>query len=151
MVVGLIGIIWKADWSDLPTCIGLHCGLSLRVLWQTTGCGPVANQDTSRPNGRIFSSIALSGERNMLLTNLILLLALVVMVGIAIWLFRDGEGVGPTPYIRPFEDDGGAAVDDRSRSEPSSVQTSVLAQNRVQPRIRVVSDADTDQRERSDS
>ncbi len=56
----------------------------------------------------------------MLLTNLILLLALVVMVGIAIWLFRDGEGVGPTPYIRPFEDDGGAAGDDRSRSEPSS-------------------------------
>lgn len=87
----------------------------------------------------------------MLLTNLILLLALVVMVGIAIWLFRDGEGVGPTPYIRPFEDDGGAAVDDRSRSEPSSVQTSVLAKNRVQPRIRVVSDADTDHRERSDS
>ncbi len=58
----------------------------------------------------------------MLLTNLILLLALVVMVGIAIWLFRDGEGVGPTPYIRPFDDDGGAAGDDGSRSEPSSNQ-----------------------------
>lgn len=99
----------------------------------------------------------------MLLTNLILLLALVVMVGIAIWLFRDGEGVGPTPYIRPFDDDGGAAGDDGSRSEPASNQASNRAssqppdqssnpaQNKAQTRIRVVSDADTDHRLRDDN
>lgn len=33
----------------------------------------------------------------MFATNLILLLALIAMVGLAIWLFKDGEGVGPTP------------------------------------------------------
>ena len=87
----------------------------------------------------------------MLLTNLILLLALVVMVGIAIWLFRDGEGVGPTPYIRPFDDDSGATGDDGSSTEPSTNKASDPAQNRAQPRIRVVSDADSDPRPRSDS
>lgn len=91
----------------------------------------------------------------MLLTNLILLLALVVMVGIAIWLFRDGEGVGPTPYIRPFDDDGGSAGDDRSSSEPPSNQASGpasnLSQDRAQNKVRVVSDADTDHRRAGDS
>ena len=93
----------------------------------------------------------------MLLTNLILLLALVVMVGIAIWLFRDGEGVGPTPYIRPFDDDGGAACNDGSASEPASNQaqspdqSSNSAQNKAQTRIRVVSDANTDHRPPSDN
>jgi hypothetical protein len=88
----------------------------------------------------------------MLLTNLILLLALVVMVGIAIWLFRDGEGVGPTPYIRPFEDE--AAGDDVSRSQSAANQPpgqpSNPAQNKAQTRIRVASDADTDHRPRDD-
>jgi hypothetical protein len=94
----------------------------------------------------------------MLLTNLILLLALVVMVGIAIWLFRDGEGVGPTPYIRPFDDDGGTAGDERPRSESSSSQTPhqatnpgpSAAQDQPQTRIRVPSDADTERPARSD-
>jgi hypothetical protein len=70
----------------------------------------------------------------MLLTNLILLLALVVMVGIAIWLFRDGEGVGPTPYIRPLDEDGGKPDDEPSMPGSSS--------NPSPTTVRVVSDAD---------
>ncbi|MGB5732987.1 MAG: hypothetical protein WBM40_00900 [Thiohalocapsa sp.] len=87
----------------------------------------------------------------MLLTNLILLLALVVMVGIAIWLFRDGEGVGPTPYIRPFDSDDGTAGDagaasgspssQATGSSPSSAQAS--AQDDSRTTVRIVSDADS--------
>ena len=82
----------------------------------------------------------------MLLTNLILLLALVVMVGIAIWLFRDGEGVGPTPYIRPFDSDDGTAGDAGATSGPSSSQAPDSEQEGPRTTIRIASDADTERR-----
>ena len=40
----------------------------------------------------------------MFATNLILLLALVAMIVGAVWLFRDGEGVGPKPAFRVRDD-----------------------------------------------
>jgi hypothetical protein len=49
----------------------------------------------------------------MFATNLILLLALVAMFVGAIWLFRDGEGVGPKPAFRVRRD----AADDRSEKQ----------------------------------
>lgn len=41
----------------------------------------------------------------MLGTNLILLLAVAVMVGIAIWLFKDGDGARRAPSVRPGDAD----------------------------------------------
>jgi hypothetical protein len=35
----------------------------------------------------------------MLLTNIILLLAFIAMIGIAVWLFRDGEGPSEQPTV----------------------------------------------------
>jgi hypothetical protein len=36
----------------------------------------------------------------MFATNLVLLLAFVAMIAGAVWLFRDGEGIGPKPPIK---------------------------------------------------
>ncbi|QQO52798.1 MAG: hypothetical protein N838_04855 [Thiohalocapsa sp. PB-PSB1] len=57
----------------------------------------------------------------MFATNLILLLALIAMVGLAIWLFKDGEGVGPTPV---------SSIADAKKDGP--------AQADAQPQVRVV-------------
>lgn len=51
----------------------------------------------------------------MFLTNAILLLSLLIMLGTAVYLFRDGEGKGPTagPGIRA----GGNAEDEEADAE----------------------------------
>ncbi|MGB5832966.1 MAG: hypothetical protein WBG92_13380 [Thiohalocapsa sp.] len=64
----------------------------------------------------------------MLETNLILLLALVIMVGIALWLFKDGEGVGPAPFVRPLDSEDDAMEGGHNQ----------------QPRVRVVNDDDAE-------
>ena len=53
----------------------------------------------SDPRYRV-SSLQRDGEAAMFATNLVLILAFVGMIVGAIWLFRDGEGVGPKPVIK---------------------------------------------------
>lgn len=66
----------------------------------------------------------------MLATNLVLLFALVVMVGIAIWLFNDGEGAGPAPPIRPLDTDNDETKQPRDH----------------QPQVRVVANSEESMR-----
>lgn len=59
----------------------------------------------------------------MIATNLILLLALGFMVGIAVWLFKDGEGVGPAPMIRP--PDGNEDTEDEGSDRAGQVRVRI--------------------------